>query len=278
MRVLIVRHGESENNELTDRVTEQGLTGDAWWQEVMRLQHSDPRLTAKGEREAELLADFYAPIFAESGYGCRIFTSPLLRCCQTTWPLASRHMAAPAASGRTTVTCHPEIFEVGGPHVVKELASGELIFDDDNAGECMTAADIEARFPGYNTDRLPSKGQWYVKGPETIWAEREMRAAERARRVVAWIRHDQKLHDKIGSTAVMVMVMHGGFINLLLQELLGGVHGFPNTATALLDISRSGKVHAHWVGDTAHLEEGGETGDSRQQAVLAAFLGARRKL
>ena len=28
----------------------------------------------------------------------------------------------------------------------------------------------------------------------------------------------------------------------------------------------------------AHLEEGGETGDSRQQAVLAAFLGARRRL
>ena len=102
MRVLIVRHGESENNVVTDSLVAEGLAPDTspWWQELFRRVQSDPPLTAKGEREAERLADFYLPIFAESSRSCRIFTSPFRRCCQTAWPLASRFVESTAASER----------------------------------------------------------------------------------------------------------------------------------------------------------------------------------
>ena len=45
MRLIIVRHGESENNVMTDSLTERGLTGDAFQQELLRLHKSDPPLT-----------------------------------------------------------------------------------------------------------------------------------------------------------------------------------------------------------------------------------------
>ena len=273
MRVLIVRHGESENNLMTDSLAARGLAGDAYQQELLRLHQSDPSLTAKGRQEAQQLADFYAPIFAESGRRCHVFTSPFLRCCETTQPLASRLGAS------AEVTCHPDLHENGGVHAVVELPDGKLAFDDrplrsrgppgarGHAGKCMSAADIQSRFPGYGTRMLPPEGQWYVEGSETA-----AQSAERAARVATWLKHDQDLHDDIGDDAVMVLIMHGGFIDSLLKALLhaGGGPGaaaavssehaasfdFPNTATASLNISRGGSVAVGWIGSTSHLNPG----------------------
>ena len=129
------------------------------------------------------------------------------------------------------------------------------------------------------SDSATRLGGWYLKGHE-----KPPQAAVRARRVAAWLRHDQPLHDEMaGSDAVVVLVMHGGFIGLLLQELLGSAHDFPNTATALLDITPDGEVRATWVGDTAHLlqeKEGGaqaHSSGSRRKLALAAFS-SRAKL
>ena len=69
-----VRHGESENNKMGDDVAQLGLTAEESYQEVLRRHQSDPPLTGKGEREAVLLADFYAPIFTESGRRIRSTT------------------------------------------------------------------------------------------------------------------------------------------------------------------------------------------------------------
>jgi broad specificity phosphatase PhoE len=85
MRLLIVRHGESENNSMTDDLGAMGLTGDAYQQELFRRHKSDPALTPTGEREAELLADFYAPILTQLGRTCHVFTSPFLRCRPNGW-------------------------------------------------------------------------------------------------------------------------------------------------------------------------------------------------
>lgn len=261
MRLLIVRHGQSQNNEMGDRVAERGLPAEESYQEVLRLHQSDPPLTTLGEHEAEELADFYAPIFTESGRECRVFTSPFFRCCQTAWPLASRLNAR--------VQCHPDVHENGGVHKVSEQPDGQLAFDEALPGDCMSSADIEARFPGYGTALLPAEGQWYVHGAET-----PAQSAVRARGVAAWLKHDRDLHEDIGG-AIMVLVMHGGFINSLLKELLGRdaasediTLGFPNTATALLDITHDDEplpsVSVVWIGRVDHLQLGA-------QAALPAF-------
>jgi broad specificity phosphatase PhoE len=263
MRLLIVRHGESENNSMTDDLGAMGLTGDAYQQELFRRHKSDPALTPTGEREAELLADFYAPILTQLGRTCHVFTSPFLRCCQTAWPLASRLSAR--------VVCHPDLHENGGVHAVVELPNGQLAFDDaplhsrghigsrGHAGKCMSAADIESRFPGFNTAMLPSKGQWYAAGAETL-----SQSTERARRVAAWLMTGQELHADVGEHDVVVLLIHGGFINSLLNALLveGDLRGgtkvhfeFPNTATAFLSIPNPDDRVAtvHWVGRVDHL-------------------------
>ena len=187
-----------------------------------------------------------------------MFTSPFFRCCQTAWPLASRLSA--------TVTCHPDVHENGGVHAVIELEDGRLAFDESpfytastlgegelkgragtdsrghigergHPGKCMSAADIEARFPGYGTAMLPREGQWYAHGGET-----PAQSAERARHVATWLKHDRDLHEDIGD-GVMVLVIHGAFIDSLLKALLLGPDAtassieevafqFPNTGTA----------------------------------------------
>ena len=88
----------------------------------------------------------------------------------------------------------------------------------------MSAADIRATFPGYETPpqpsthwhgpRLPQEGAWYTGA----WESEEM-ASKRAERVAAWLRAPA-LHDEIGDE-VLTLVMHGGFIDVLVKALLG---------------------------------------------------------
>ena len=71
--------------------------------------------------------------------------------------------------------------------------------------------------------------------------------------------------------------------NRFTTSRLGRAHGYPNTTTALLDITPDGEVRATWVVDTAHLlqeKEGGAQAHSsgnRRKLALAAFS-SRAKL
>ena len=130
----------------------------------------------------------------------------------------------------------------------------------------MSAADIRRLFPGYQTDLLPDEGPWYTDGFET-----EAMAARRAERVAAWLKTPE-LQDEIGDE-VLTLVMHGGFIDILVKALLGlnaesgagegaGVLSsvsipFPNTATGFFEI-RTNRVTCHWLGRVDHLGLGQE--------------------
>lgn len=128
----------------------------------------------------------------------------------------------------------------------------------------MTAADIRDKFPGYETDLLPEAGPWYTDGFET-----DAMSSARAERVAAWLKSTE-LQDEIGDE-ILTLVMHGGFIDLLVKAIFGltaesgagegasvtsnlGIP-FPNTATGHFEIRKS-RVTCHWLGRVDHLGQG----------------------
>ena len=89
LRVLIVRHAESTNNQLQDFLatsTELAAAGPAApEQHWLARREDDPPLSEKGRTEAQLLSDFYRPILASmvrDGGEIRILPSAFLRTCQ----------------------------------------------------------------------------------------------------------------------------------------------------------------------------------------------------
>ena len=132
----------------------------------------------------------------------------------------------------------------------------------------MSAADIRERFPGYETDELPQSGPWFTGEYEDAAG-----AAARAERVARWLKSDS-LQKDVGRE-VLVLVMHGGFIDVLVKALVGlnsadgmvaggaefsddrsgASFPFPNTATGFMELDGAG-VTVRWLGRVDHLELG----------------------
>ena len=170
MKLLMVRHAESLNNALgqqSDYSGTQPLTGGSV---------DDPELTTKGLLEAEALAAKYAPALLACGLTAKIYTSPYLRTCQTSWPL----FEALRDHGASAVV-QPDVFANGGPR------EGGL-----------SAAEISEMFPGYDVSKLPPSGPWYV-GPQQSMEESEQRAIS----VASWLKSEQ-LQSEVGEDALMV--------------------------------------------------------------------------
>lgn len=117
LEVLIVRHGESENNIIMEEVfartyaqpfsSEEFQKADKEW---LARRSEDPSLSAKGMAEAEQFAHANVPKLLEAvgPTGCvHIFVSPLLRTCQTAWPLVKL-----LGSEHCKVEVRPDIYEV----------------------------------------------------------------------------------------------------------------------------------------------------------------------
>ena len=238
--------------------------------EWLRDRVDDPPITEVGIEEARELGRFYAQVFKATGSKLLIMPSPFFRTCQTCQPLAKN------LGQQAKVVVNPDIYENGGVYIAGKDAEGNSIRD--GPGECMSAADIREQFPGYDTHMLPQEGPWYTDG----W-ENEEQSAERAERVAAWLKTPE-LHEEVGDQ-VLTLVMHGGFIDILVKAILGlsalqGGGGaearagaatsnvsvpFPNTATALFDIGRR-NVTCHWLGRVDHLGQG-------QEPAIRAFGG-----
>ena len=131
LRVLLVRHGESENNVLP-LVSRQHY-------ENNRL--ADPELTAQGQLQVQQLGDrFFKQVqggrFAKIEHLRQIYVSPMVRTLQTAEAIASS-----VASTNVPFTIARDCFEIGGcyeghANSLPVLGVGGL-----------TGADIKARFP-----------------------------------------------------------------------------------------------------------------------------------
>mmetsp|Transcript_35433 Transcript_35433/g.101856 ORF Transcript_35433/g.101856 Transcript_35433/m.101856 type:complete len:255 (+) Transcript_35433:47-811(+) len=223
LRLMLVRHGQSMNNVVQERIGPMLQRGDITAEEFTRLWMServdDPDLSSKGKAEAEKLGQYYAAWLRKEGVGAKLYASAMVRACQTIQPLSE-------ALG-IGAQVRPDIFEVGG------------IYSSDSEGrpapgKTNTAAELQALFPTYDVQavaEVANGGMWYTQGHES-----RQEAIQRANTVSAWLKSPALAAEVNGDVAFMVM--HADFLNLLCKELLGTKTDFlfANTSTALMEI------------------------------------------
>jgi 2,3-bisphosphoglycerate-dependent phosphoglycerate mutase len=188
MRLYLIRHGQSTNNAL---LTEGRYEKDRTY---------DPRLTARGEQQAELIARYLASAVdmpdGERFHLTHLYCSPMLRALQTTRPLAQ------------ALAMEPEIWvdlhEIGGLFTVE---AGNSIASYPG----YSRAEIASQFPGYRIpDNIREDGWWRTDGIRESPADFVGRA----------IRVALSLRDRTRSDERIALVAHAAFFDALLKALL----------------------------------------------------------
>jgi broad specificity phosphatase PhoE len=250
MKVMLVRHGQSTNNIIHERINpllQSGKITQSEHQDIwLRERTDDPPLSEKGLQEAEQLGAYYGAMFRRDRVRSKLYCSAMHRACQTIRPL-SRHL------NDQQVVVRPDIFEAGG------------IYSSDGGkppsrvvGKTHTAAELKALFPPYDVSSIevPSPAStvaplmWYDAGFEDA-----VRADARAASVAAWLKSGQ-LRKEVGEGVQMVMVSHADFLNQMLRKLFETKNtnfAFANTSTAMLNIFPSGDVTVDWLVRVDHL-------------------------
>ena len=174
------------------------------------------------------------------------------RALQTAQPLAT-------SMSNCEVFARPDLHEVGGIYKGGNAGAPFVL------GTTRSASEIRAEF-GYDVGALPERGQWYTAGHEVL-----SQAKERANSVADWLRSDS-LRESAGNS-IVVLVMHHGFINLLLQALVKGnaeavgsgdsntragslSFRVNNTSTAALEVFGTRAISVSWTNRIDHLAWG----------------------
>ena len=198
MQFYFIRHAQSENNALWDQ------TGSS------NGRSSDPELTARGRRQAELLAQFLSHEPADypldrwdpqnrTGFSLNhLYTSLMVRAVATAMPLAQ-------ALG-LRLQAWPDLHEIGGIYLDNEQGEPVGLSGKDRAF-------FSQNYPELQFDEDYNGGGWWNRSREPDEA-----ALGRARRVIDLLlaKHGEN-QDRVG------VVSHGGFYNALLAELFGFV-------------------------------------------------------
>lgn len=197
--VLIVRHGQSSNNQLQLEVEEKmqrgQMTAEQATEEWMQKRVPDPALSDKGAREAEAVARYLAANFGGQG---AVVASPMLRAIQTANPIVQ-------AAGLLGIVS-PLLHEVGGMYVKR----GEEF----TPAAGMSAAEIKKSFPDFDVSKLPKEGCWNAMRPK----EQPEGYYERAKAAAAWVKSSE-VRETVGK-GPLVLVMHSDFIDLTIKALL----------------------------------------------------------
>ena len=208
MRFVLIRHGQSTNNALWAE------TGDDAGREV------DTRLSALGEAQAAALAA-YATSPGLPWTLTHLYASPMARAVQTAAPLADA-LDLPLALNQ-------DLFEVGGPYDRLD-GTGEQVAHPGSGSSVIAALSDRVHLPEWLTE----EGWWRGE----VEREREVYVS-RADRLIAALRDT---HDP---DAVVGLVSHGWFGNVLLGRLLGiehmnGAFELANASISLLEDAEQG--------------------------------------
>lgn len=237
VRVLLIRHGESEENatmhDLFNMVARKEIAKEefrAGMKERMAPDGDSP-LTAAGLQQVSELGSYWAPLLAEKAArgSLHMFVSPFSRTMGTADPL----MSALYESFGTTAAVRQELGEVPGLVAREDIEVVDQAEELSNQGrveeargllathdwrECgMTPKQLLAKFPwarleGSSLADHPEDLPWYTRG----W-ERPSVAAARAQVNTEFLR---SLQERLPNNDVVVLVAHGMSLGLLLKALL----------------------------------------------------------
>ena len=212
LRIILIRHGESENNIQYEISKAQYLAN----------RQPDPPLTLTGQQQAKETAHYLAS--QQNAVLSRIermYVSPFRRTLMTAHPIAKALNLKPMV--------WPDLYEVGGVHEEGEGRGG------------MTRTEIQKDFPTYQVDHesISSNGWYNVSlGKETV---------EQARaRIAGVFRELQQQAMEATKDGTICLVVHGDFIDFLLQTALewpsqGRMFPCWNTCISVLDIDKTGR-------------------------------------
>ena len=197
LRLILVRHGESQNN-IYHEISLQAF-------EDNRVP--DPSITDRGKRQAQCVADYF-----QSGSNSilsdidTIYVSPMRRTLETALPLvtalsgtaSTKHQSIPPKTRVWT-----EIYEITGVH---ERGVGR---------PGMTRSEMHTQFPTFELPPSVTEHGWYdIK----LGRETSQHGKERCRQV--W--HQLcDMANNLTHNSSMVLIIHGDFIDHLLQAAFG---------------------------------------------------------
>ncbi|MCC7264706.1 MAG: histidine phosphatase family protein [Candidatus Latescibacteria bacterium] len=232
MEIYLIRHGQSANN-----VIESAAPGS---EGALGSRHQDPELTAKGQRQAELVAAFLAGgghlLPEERGVGRplldRLYCSAMVRAVHTAQYIGR------ALGLRPEVWV--EVHEMGGIYLDEDGA--KVGYPGHSAGQ------LRARFPEVQLPGQVTEEGWWRGGYE------EAHQAEgRAIGVARQLRAMASQGGRIG------VVSHGDFLNALLKALEGHLPGTAsywehrNTGITRLDFEPGGRMVLRYLNRVEHL-------------------------
>ena len=222
MQVYLIRHAQSENNALTA--------------DSMHRRKVDPGLTELGYQQRERLADWLGNEASDGELDIdQLFTSAMVRSLLTSQPLGE------------ALDLQPEIWldlhEKGG------LFSRQNGLVSGYGG--MTRTAISQAFPRLRLAEEITESGWY---DAALGMEPETHSHYRAIKVAGELRRRDE------SQAVLALVSHAGFLDLLIKALFNQLPSRPhtmryyhnNTAITRIDIAR-GETVLHYLNRVDHL-------------------------
>lgn len=239
MEVYIIRHGQSTNNALmddqTNRVKDPALTdvGERQAQLVAGYLHAQPNLVSMIRHKVDERDNDAFPQTIT-----HVYSSAMRRAMQTARPIA--------AAFDLRVEVWPDLHEFGG-----------IFLEEDGVITGyggMTRAEILADFPDYILPDSITEAGWYDVNKKY---EHFSDSMARAIRVADTLR--RRAQNENHSDDQIVLVAHGGFIDILIKAFL---HALPsdrffawhnNTAITRIDITRQGVVMLRYMNRVSHL-------------------------
>ncbi|HVS62835.1 MAG TPA: GNAT family N-acetyltransferase [Thermoanaerobaculia bacterium] len=195
MRILLVRHAESANNDAhASLIAELGADHPELRERSEAARVADPDLTARGRRQAELVAAALAERTA--GERLLLVSSPMRRALLTAAPIAQRLGLA-----REHFWCHGELYEVGGCYVGTKTSAG------------ATPDEIEGEF-AVTCTHLAGTG-WFAG---QALPEHPIDAGRRVERMTSWL--ETTLHTRRESYDTAILVLHGDLLTRWLRRWL----------------------------------------------------------
>ncbi len=191
MHVYLIRHAQSENNILTPG--------------TMQRRKVDPDLTELGYQQREALAEYLAneSELGDDGFGIsRLYTSAMYRSLLTAHPVSSSLDMQP--------TVWVDLHEKGG---MFRRENGSV-----NGFSGMSRSAIRQEFPSYRLPGAISENGWY---DESMGFEPETHSAFRAIKVA------KELSEWRQTDAVVALISHAGFLDILLKAIFGQLPSRP---------------------------------------------------
>ena len=241
LRVLLIRHGESQNNILHEVSIEH----------YYKHRSGDPALTELGEAQALATAEYLTrnanvhPLVESID---EVFISPCRRTLATAHPIVTAMGIQPKV--------WTEIYEVGGVHERNVGLPG------------MTRLEIQELYPTYELPSDVTDNGWYTHATNEVHDVAVSRIRKVASMLRSWAKEcaaaaaADEHNNNNNRDRTIALVVHGDFINYLLQILLEtgsdvrkGVFHAHNTSLHLVDIFDDERASVLFHNSVEHLVE-----------------------